>query len=86
MGHPDTAMEEAVRSPKSLVDGLQTRFFVVDAFTSTRFPELKGNPAGVLIKSAPLKDDLAVQIAKQMSSCSYPSNQTLDKLILWSYG
>lgn len=43
---------------------LRTRLFVVDAFTSTDYPDLRGNPAGVLISNRPLDDETAIKIAK----------------------
>lgn len=43
---------------------LRTRLFVVDAFTSFKDKELKGNPAGVLITSRPLEDAVAIAIAR----------------------
>ncbi|KAK9898095.1 Diaminopimelate epimerase-like protein [Cystobasidium minutum MCA 4210] len=46
---------------------LRTRFFVVDAFTSSEYPELKGNPAGVLISTRPLEDDVAIEIARRLA-------------------
>lgn len=45
-------------------EAVRARLLVVDAFTSRKHPELKGNPAGVLILSRQIADDTAIATAK----------------------
>lgn len=73
------------------VDIIKSRLFVVDAFTSRKHKNLKGNPAGVLITSQPLSDEKAIEIAKWVNPPILPANHINDasyaqEAILTSFG